>query len=243
MTPLLRGLDANQEADVIPMGTDLRTLFVPPADPFEREPEHIVFVGRLVEKKGVRYLLDAVAAIAPLHPRLQVTIAGDGPLKEELQRQASALGIAKRVCFVGSVKHSDLPTLFRRATLAVFPFIVAADGDQEGFGLVVVEAMGCACPVIAGDLPALHHTIESGITGTLTPPADVSSLAQAIHTHLENPSLRVRLARTALITVRERFDWPVIAERYFSLFHNIGISHNDPACARRCPTITPSHAI
>jgi glycosyltransferase involved in cell wall biosynthesis len=162
------------------MGTDLRNLFTPPPASATRDTRHLVFVGRLVEKKGVRYLLDALASLADAYPDLRLTIAGDGPLRRELERRAVDLGIAERVAFLGGVAQASLPELYRRATLAVFPFVVAADGDQEGFGLVIIEAMGCGCPVIANDLAAVHQSIDAGVTGVLAPPGDVAALAAAI---------------------------------------------------------------
>lgn len=208
----VRALTGSDLAEVIPMGTDLSYRFVPPAKPAERERRHIVFVGRLVEKKGLEYLLDALAVTNDRELRL--TVAGDGPLKQTLLRRTEALGIAEQVTFLGGVEHSQLPPLYQRATIAVFPFTIATDGDQEGFGLVVVEAMGCGCPVIAGDVPAVHETIEHMVTGLLTPAGDVRALADAIHLTLKDKQLRTKLSRTALARVRERYDWPVIAERY-----------------------------
>lgn len=206
--------------EVISMGADLTTQFTALEDPSTRNDDHILFVGRLVEKKGLRHLLQAVPLIQGAHPALKLTIAGDGPLKEELQRQTYALGIEKSVKFLGSVRHCDLPALYRRATVAVFPFVVAEDGDQEGFGLVVVEAMGCGCPVIASDLPAVRQSIQHGVTGLLTPPGDPRALADTIHRCLADAPMRTKLAMSALKSARERFDWPSIATRYRQIIEN-----------------------
>jgi glycosyltransferase involved in cell wall biosynthesis len=208
----VRALVPECRVEVIPMGTDLTTLFTP--SPTSRDVRHLLFVGRLVEKKGVRYLLDALAILARRYPDLELTVAGDGPLRPSLERRAAELGIVDSVHFLGGVPHSSLPDLYRRATLAVFPFVVAADGDQEGFGLVVVEAMGCGCPVIASDLPAVHSSVEPGVTATLVPPTDVAALAAAIAKYLDDPAERARHADAALARVHDRFDWRAIAVRY-----------------------------
>lgn len=200
--------------DVIPMGTDLSTRFVPPERADERDDDEIVFVGRLVEKKGVRYLLDALAVLAQTRPRLKLTIAGDGPFRQALTQRARLLGIADRVTFLGGVPHRDLAALYRRAAVAVFPFVIAGDGDQEGFGLVVVEAMGCGCPVIASDIPAVRDTVQHDVTGILTPPKDPEALALSIEQCLSDESLRARLAHAALSVVRARFDWMPISKAY-----------------------------
>lgn len=200
--------------EVIPMGTDLNAAFTPPASPDTRDHNHILFVGRLVEKKGVRYLLQALAVLLQELPDLKLTIVGDGPLEKEIRLQVNELGLSGSVLFAGSIPHRDLPEYYRRATLAVFPFVVAQDGDQEGFGLVVVEAMGCGCPVIASDLPAIRQSIEPGITGLLVPPGDTDALADAIRQSMENESMRSRLSSAALQRARERFSWEATALRY-----------------------------
>ncbi|HEX6996739.1 MAG TPA: glycosyltransferase family 4 protein [Gammaproteobacteria bacterium] len=192
----------------------MRTKFIPPPPSFERDHNHLVFVGRLVEKKGLAYLLRAVAITKDQHPDLRLTVVGDGPMKDDLCLEAHRLGISDRVVFLGSVPHAELPTLYQRATAAVYPFVVASNGDQEGLGLVVVEAMGCGCPVIASDLPAVRDTVVPGVTGLLAPPGDVEGLSTAIRTALSDDALRRSLSAAALQRVRERFDWQVVAHRY-----------------------------
>lgn len=222
MVASIRAARENQSVNVIPMGTDLTSVFVPPLDPLTRKSDQILFVGRLVEKKGVSYLLEALVDLRDSGVRL--TIAGDGPLRDALCQKAKALGIADRVEFLGSVRHKDLPPLYQRAALAVFPFAVARDGDQEGFGLVLVEAMGCGCPVIASDLPAVRDTVDPGVTGVLTPPGDVPSLSFAIRRVLSDQTLRMQLARAARTRVLERFDWSTIAFSYRRLIERtVGI--------------------
>jgi glycosyltransferase involved in cell wall biosynthesis len=167
-----------------------------------------------VEKKGLRYLLEAFAILQRSRSDLTLTIAGDGPLMEKIRNQVSILGQEGNVDLLGGVRQRDLPELYRRATLAVFPFVIATDGDQEGFGLVIAEAMGCGCPVIASDLPAIRQSIEPGVTGILAPPGDPEALANALRQCLDDVGLRSRLATSALDSVRKQFDWPSIAAKY-----------------------------
>jgi len=191
------------------MGTDLKLLFTPPGDEAARLTDEIVFIGRLVETKGLRYLLQAFAAVQRTRSNLVLTIVGDGPMKDEVRHLISALGQDRSVRLLGGMRQSELPDIYRRATLAVFPY-----ADQEGFGLVVVEAMGCGCPVIASDLPAIREIVEPGVTGILTPPRDAAALADALRQCLVDAALRSRLAVFALDSVRQQFDWPSIATRY-----------------------------
>jgi phosphatidyl-myo-inositol dimannoside synthase len=212
-----RELAPDRPLHVIPMGTDLQGLFVPPPASAPRDPDHVVFLGRVVEKKGLRYLLEAFAAVLATHANARLSIGGDGPLLQEMRKLAVDLGIQERVAFLGGVTHREAADLYRRAALAVFPFVGARDGDQEGFGLVVVEAMGCGCPVIAGDVRAVRQTVEPGVTGLLTAPKNVDELAVLIRTVLSDSMLRDRLAGTALARARERFDWSPIARAYLGV--------------------------
>jgi glycosyltransferase involved in cell wall biosynthesis len=190
---------------VIPMGTDLTDRFTP--DPAVQREPFLLFVGRLVRKKGVDLLLDAFASIAGDHPDLTVVIAGDGPERPTLVEQARRLGISRQVRFVGNVPNDHLPGLYRRATAAVFPFRQEATGDQEGFGLVIVEAMGCGCPVIVGDVPAIRDIVDDGKTGLITRVDDARHMAELVAMVLADKTLGADLADRAGGFVRTHFNW------------------------------------
>ena len=216
MREVVLTLNARQMVDVVPMGTDLSGCFKPPEQP-ARVPGRLLFAGRLVEKKGVRYLLDAVAQLRAQGREVTLTIAGDGPLRGALQAQASQLGIDADVAFLRSVDHTRLAALFQQAAVAVVPSVVAADGDQEGFGLVIVEAMGCACPVVASRLPAINDIAIDGETALLVPPADADELAMAIARVLDDPDGAAQRATAARDRVLERFGWEGVSDRYADL--------------------------
>jgi glycosyltransferase involved in cell wall biosynthesis len=197
---------------VIPMGTDLSGRFVPTEH--GRESQTVLFVGRLVEKKGVRHLLDAVARLHSCGRSLRLLIAGHGPELAALQAQAQRLGIGADIEFLGAVDHARLAELLQRATMAVVPSVVARDGDQEGFGLVIVEAMGCGCPVVVSRLPAIADIAIDGETALLVPPADAQALAGAIADVLDDPVAAMRRAEAARAFVVEHFDWTSITRHY-----------------------------
>ena len=198
---------------VLPMGVDLQQRFSP--DPTSIRTSHeLLFVGRLVEKKGFAILLKALPRIVQRNPGVSLTIAGDGPLREALEQQARTFGLSERVAFVGMTRQQQLPEIYRRAVLMVAPFVVASGGDQEGLGLVIVEAMGCGCPVIASDLPAVADVIHDGETGILVPSGSPEALADQISALLNDPDKRANLASAARNDVLARFDWSSIAARY-----------------------------
>jgi len=207
-----------EKVEVIPMGVDLKGLFTP--DPsVQRKTDELLFVGRLVEKKGVQSLLEAMPNVMEKHPTVRLVLAGSGPVEQELRQQAQRLHLSERVDFLGMVAQTQLPALYQRATIAIFPFVVAKSGDQEGFGLVQVEAMGCECPVIAGDLPAIHDIITHEENGLIFPSGNAQVLADAIIKLLDEPELRARLAGEGRKSVVQKFDWEIVAGKYAEVYN------------------------
>jgi glycosyltransferase involved in cell wall biosynthesis len=200
---------------VAPMGVDLRQRFVPSGQA-DSDPT-LVFAGRLVEKKGVADLLHALPRVAAHVPQVRLLIVGHGPLEAELRALTRQLALDDRVSFLGSVPNEQLPAVLCRGHLAVLPFRIAADGDQEGLGLVTVEAMGCGVPVIASDLPAIHDVITDGVDGRLVTAGKPERLAEGIVELLSDPAAARRLADRARERVVARFDWDVISARYADL--------------------------
>jgi glycosyltransferase involved in cell wall biosynthesis len=134
-----------------------------------------------------------------------------------LQQCAGELGLTDRTEFIGAISQERMAALYQSAAMAVFPFVAAAGGDQEGFGLVVVEAQGCACPVIASDVPAVRDTIIDGETGLLVQSGNVADLATRIEFLLDNPELALRLGTNGRRSAVERFDWDAVAARYLRI--------------------------
>ena len=211
---------APDKVEVIPMGVDLKGLFTP--DPgVQRKTDELLFVGRLVEVKGLQILLDAMPKVLAKHPGIRLVVAGAGPLESELRASAAKLNMTDCVDFLGMVPQLKLPSLYQQATLAVFPFIVTKSGVQEGFGLVVVEAMGCCCPVIAGDLPAIQDTVVHEENGLIFPSGNAQVLADSILKLLDDPEFRARLAGEGRKSVVQNFDWEVIAEKYAEIYEKL----------------------
>jgi glycosyltransferase involved in cell wall biosynthesis len=206
------GVDTSR-VSVQPMGVDLRDRFRPDSDT-QRSDREILFVGRLVEKKGLRHLLDALPRIIAEHPDALLTIAGFGPEEAQLRARADALGLADRVRFLGAVGQPELPALYRRAAVFVAPFVEAKSGDQEGFGLVLVEALGCGCPIVASELPATRSLLSSAAGAIRVPPADSDAIARAIGTVLADPGAFAARAAADRAGLLERYDWDPVAARY-----------------------------
>jgi glycosyltransferase involved in cell wall biosynthesis len=198
---------------VIPMGVDLKTRFTPPDSPLRNSSE-ILFVGRLVEKKGLKYLFKALPEVLENQPDAHITVAGFGPELSQLELLARQLGIRDKVNFLGPVNQSVLPELYRRAAVFVAPFVLDSTGDREGLGLVLVEAAGCGCPIVVSDMPACRDVIDCGVLSITVPMKDVSGIAEGIKKILIDSRAAQSIELDALDLLRDKFDWESVSRRY-----------------------------
>jgi len=198
---------------VLPMGVDMQHRFVPDAT-IQRDRDGLLFVGRLVPKKGLVHLLDAMPSVLAQRPATILTIAGFGPEEGMLKAQADRLGIAASVKFLGAMAQSELPMLYRRASLFVAPFIRDDSGNQEGLPVVLMEAIGCGCPVLVGDVAGIEDLLGEARADVCVSPGDSHALATAIVGSLGNPE-QARLRAAAIRkAAANRIDWQNIAGGY-----------------------------
>ena len=215
-----------ERISVLPMGVDLRLTFIPRANVARRD-HRLIFVGRLVEKKGIVYLIDAVAIIKKAVPAIELLLVGDGPELPALKQKIKLLGLEQNVTLTGSLRNTELPPVYSSAVVFVMPSVVARNGDQEGLGLVLVEAMGCGCAVVASDLPAIHDIVKHGQNGLLARPGDVVDLTDKIMHLLKDRELRERLVENGREDVCKRFDWDETAAQYYKLFTELAAQTNN----------------
>lgn len=186
------------------MGIDVRDLDAHSPFPPWPEREGIVFVGRLVPKKGVLDLLAAVDALPGDLRHTPVTIIGDGPLAGELRRRADQLGLT--VSMPGFLDSDQVAAALDRARVFCGPSRTGPDGDAEGLGMTFLEAGLHGAPVVAYAHGPLREAIEHGVTGLLAPEADVAALSDHLRTVLTDDQLAERLGRAGRRRVLDRFD-------------------------------------
>lgn len=201
---------------VVPMGVEMARLFVP-GDATQRSRGELLFVGRLVEKKGLRYLLLALPAVLRERPDVTLTIAGFGPDKDPLEAQVRELGLQDAVRFLGAVAQKDLPDLYRRAALFVAPFVRAKSGDQEGLPVALMEAVACGCPAIAGDVAGLRDILGAQAETCLVNPQDIDQLAEAILRQLRQPEEAAQRSLAMRTALRAHLSWEHVSARYMEL--------------------------
>jgi glycosyltransferase involved in cell wall biosynthesis len=173
----------------------------------------VLFVGRLVERKGVRYLIDAVQRMAP-ERRARLVIIGDGPERERLEEQVRGAGLEGQVEVRGRVSDRELRQAYADSNVFVLPAIVDTRGDTEGLGVVLLEAMVYRIPVIASDLGGITDIVTPGETGLLVPPADAAALGAALERLAADPALAQRLGNAGHQILSGRFSWPTIVAQW-----------------------------
>lgn len=186
------------------IGVDL-SLFAPDACYSPSRDPIVLFVGRLVEKKGCVHLLRAMMVVAQRHPEANLLIVGDGPLLEPLRAQARA---TLRCCtFLGAQPPSVVRDLMHRASLLAMPSVIASDGDTEGLPIVLCEAQAIGLPIAGFEGPGVSEAVTPCESALLAPSGDDATLADCISAILTDRDLGARLAAAG----RRR------AEKYLSL--------------------------
>ncbi|MDQ6913450.1 MAG: glycosyltransferase [Verrucomicrobiota bacterium] len=161
---------------------------------------------RLIEKKGLQTSLRAFAALVRQYPQAHFTIAGEGPLLDELQRLTNELEIADHVTFAGFVSQAKLRELYYQSHIFLHPSETGADGNQEGVPNSMLEAMATGLPVFATNHGGIPEAIESGTSGFLTDEGDVEGLTKAILGATGNPSQLTEVARSGAAAVAQNFE-------------------------------------
>jgi glycosyltransferase involved in cell wall biosynthesis len=201
MAPALR-------ATIVPMPVNVG-LFSPAGT---RSSARFLFVGRLNVQKGIGLLLEALAATKA---GASLDIVGDGPDRATLDAHAESLGIAARITHHGALTQERLVEFYRRATAVVIP------SEQEGLGLVAVEAQLCEAPVIAFRSGGLPDVIIDGETGLLSPPGDVPALARTMDALLSRADRGATLGRAGRVAALERFAPSAVSARYEAIYREV----------------------
>ena len=180
-------------------------------------PFRVLFVGRLVERKGVQHLIAAVARLR--HGRnVELNVVGDGPYRPRLEALAGELGVAEAVHFHGFVPREELSRQFADSDVFVLPAVVDAKGDVEGLGVVLIEALRYGTPVIASAAGGIVDIVRDGETGLLVPPGNEGALAGAVARLQDDRALAARLVREGQAHVEREFAWDVVVGRLEALY-------------------------
>lgn len=171
----------------------------------QKSPVILLSVGRLVEKKGMADLLEAFFRVQKKFPRIELRIAGDGPLLKPLQRRAKQLRLADHVVFLGALTHGQVAREMRRAHLFALASHTTRNGDQEGIPNVLKEAMASGLPVVSTRHAGIPELVQDGKEGFLVAERDPRALAGRILELVEQPKLWNKMGRKGRKKVLEFF--------------------------------------
>lgn len=198
----------------------------------------ILFVGRLIERKGLTYLIDAMKRLPEDYT---LTVVGEGDLTEVLKAQAGQLGktVAEnlrgeisesnlgkaegqgRVTFTGRISAEEIKAIYATHDIFVLPAIVDSRGDTEGLGVVLIEAIAVGLPIVASNVGGIPDVVSDGETGLLVEPKNPEALAQAIQKIGANEVLAQKLIVGARQHAREFFSWEMITRRTLEVYERV----------------------
>jgi len=209
------GADIGAKSRPVYNGIDLAE-FDTDAPPYAHPRPFILGIGRVVPQKGFDILLDAYAELLGRLPDApDLVLAGDGPERGALEAQADASGLGARVCFMGRADRPMAVSLFKGCLAFVLP------SRQEPQGIVSLEAMACARPVVAANVGGVPEIVLDGETGLLFPGGDAGALAEALHSLLSDPSRAAALGQAGRARAEHYFTWGRIADEYFEIYRRV----------------------
>lgn len=211
---------------VVPYGVDVQAfqpdpqagalvraeLGLPPGTPV------VLALGRLVYKKGLTYLLEALPAILARHPEARLVLAGYGDLRAELEQRAAALGLGDRVIFPGMLERERAARYISAADVYVVPSVRDQRGNVDGLPNTLLEGMAAARPIVASRIAGIPEVIRDGEHGLLAPERNPAALAAAITRLLDDPALANRLGASARRRVLSELTWDATAARFEQIY-------------------------
>ncbi len=194
------------------------------AETIRRDPEEILYVGRLVASKGLVFLIEAAKLLRERGTAFKLTIAGRGEDSLMLKMMVRNYGLENEVRFLGQVSREELYRLYAGAALFVLPSFVRL----EAFGIVQLEALAMGLPVVASDLPGVNEVVRNTQGGWLVPPRKPAELADALAYALANTAEREERGRDGRNYVLEHYDWDRVAVRVEDLYNRLLDSPHRP---------------
>ena len=220
----------NVDVEWSPYGTTLET-GTGNAEPHPVQGKFkILFVGRHIERKGIRYLIEAAKYLP--RDQFEIRIVGVGDLTEQLKMQADALchpecseteskDLPAEIVFTGKLSPEALANEYKTANVFTLPAIVDSKGDTEGLGVVLIEAMELGLPIVASNVGGIPDVVIDGVSGILVPEKDPEALANAYKRLASNPELISQLLAGAQKRIAECFTWDGIIERQIAVYNKV----------------------
>ena len=181
----------------------------------------IATIGRLVEKKGIEYAIQAVAWVSQLHPNIEFLIIGDGPLKTQLQQSIDRLGAGNFIKLLGWKQQQEIVAILDTCHLFVAPSVTAADGNQDAPVNTLKEAMAMGLPVVSTYHGGIPELVEDGTSGFLVPERDPEAIAEKLAALIEHPELWERFGRAGRARVEEKYDMNGLNDELVEIYQTL----------------------
>lgn len=207
-----------EKLGIIPFGVDTE-FFKPIQVQKDLETFQILAVGYLIERKGFEYLIKAMKEVLIKHNNVKLNIVGSGPLEGRLKNLIIKLKLENHIQILNNVPDEKLLELYNSSDLFVLPSIVDSQGNTEGLGVVLLEAMACGLPVIGSDIGGIPDIIHDGETGILVSEKNSMDISKAIMKLIENEDLRDTIAFKGYKLSNEHFSWEKIANEYITIYN------------------------
>ncbi|NUC72762.1 glycosyltransferase [Haloterrigena sp. SYSU A558-1] len=211
-------IEVKTDISVIPATTDVEKF--EPSDGCVSG--RLLTVARLVEKKGYKYAIEAVAELIEQGYNIEYHIIGTGERKESVQTRICELGIEDHVKFLGHVSDDELRSELHDAELFILPCVIASNGDRDVAPVALKEAMATETACVSTSVSAIPELITSGEDGLLVEPKNSTALADTIAELLDNPDRRRELAKNGRNTVRNKFDISDSVDELTEVFDRFG---------------------
>ena len=208
---------SDMRCEVVPFGTTVQQV---ESTNHQNERPRVLFTGRLIERKGLEYLLQAVPAILQRQDA-DFVITGNGDQRAKLEKICDQLQLHDRVQFLGFVSNEELRDQYARCDVWVNPGIVDSWGDAEGLGIGSIEAYNYGKPVVASRVGGIPDTVVDGVTGFLVAQKDSAALADAICNLICDPAKAQKMGAAGFRYAKQTFDWDSITKRLGGLFASV----------------------
>jgi len=203
------------------MGVDLSKFVFTPRQPGPDGKVHLLTVARLVEKKGIEYAIKAVASVLGEYPHIEYSIAGDGPLRGDLENLIGELDVGDRIRLLGWKRQEEIVGLVKRADILLATSVTSEDGDQEGIPVVLMEALAQGLPVLSTYHSGIPELVQDGKSGFLVPERDVDALAEKLEHLVKHQEIWADMGRAGRDYVERYYDIDKLNDQLVQLYQQL----------------------
>ncbi|MBD2344566.1 glycosyltransferase [Anabaena subtropica] len=181
----------------------------------------IATTGRLVEKKGIEYVIKAIAKVVKNYPNIEYNIIGDGKLKESFEQLISELNISQNVKLLGWKQQKEIVEILDKCHIFLAPSVTAQDGNQDAPVNTLKEAMAMGLPVISTRHGGIPELVEDEVSGFLVPERDVEAIANKLTYLIEHPELWEKMGKAGRARVEEKYDMNKLNHELVAIYQQV----------------------